>query len=259
MGIYPQYAVVDPANNFREGHDQFAHTPSKPFVVIHPNSSLGQRPEALRIEIDLDGRSFQHQFIFYGLLLETTKPYLCNTCRIPATFLLIIARNITLVKPNILCCDGFIEFNFVEEEDLLQVLNKAIELRHLLLKSVELKLNNDEYADFKDVCKNIVKFSRMQNSFSLRRRIDPPKHLRYGIFTANGEEYIKNKFLEGNEQLFNEFKFGSIEEEIALENELNLNLIDEKKIKGKEYFCEKCQKKFWFEDNVQILKHKKEH
>jgi len=38
-------------------------------------------------------------------------------------------------------------------------------LRHLLLKSVELKLNNDEYADFKDVCKNIVKFSRMQNSF----------------------------------------------------------------------------------------------
>ncbi|CAK5088196.1 unnamed protein product [Meloidogyne enterolobii] len=99
----------------------------------------------------------------------------------------------------------------------------------------------------------------MQNSFSLRRRIDPPKHLRYGIFTANGEEYIKNKFLEGNEQLFNEFKFGSIEEEIALENELNLNLIDEKKIKGKEYFCEKCQKKFWFEDNVQILKHKKEH
>ncbi|CAK5089498.1 unnamed protein product [Meloidogyne enterolobii] len=257
MGIYPQYAVVDPANNFREGHDQFAHTPSKPFVVIHPNSSLGQRPEALRIEIDLDGRSSQHQFIFYGLLLETTKPYLCNTCRIPATFLLIIARNITLVKPNILCCDGFIEFNFVEEEDLLQVLNKAIELRHLLLKSVELKLNNDEYADFKDVCKNIVKFSRMQNSFSLRRRIDPPKHLRYGIFTANGEEYIKNKFLEGNEPLFNEFKFGSVEEEIALENELNL--IDEKKIKGKEYFCEKCQKKFWFEDNVQILKHKKEH
>nr|CAD2174188.1 unnamed protein product [Meloidogyne enterolobii] len=93
MGIYPQYAVVDPANNFREGHDQFAHTPSKPFVVIHPNSSLGQRPEALRIEIDLDGRSSQHQFIFYGLLLETTKPYLCNTCRIPAIFLLIIARN----------------------------------------------------------------------------------------------------------------------------------------------------------------------
>ncbi|CAK5088195.1 unnamed protein product [Meloidogyne enterolobii] len=100
MGIYPQYAVVDPANNFREGHDQFAHTPSKPFVVIHPNSSLGQRPEALRIEIDLDGRSFQHQFIFYGLLLETTKPYLCNTCRIPATFLLIIARNVKKILYN---------------------------------------------------------------------------------------------------------------------------------------------------------------
>ncbi|KAL7071145.1 hypothetical protein ACQ4LE_009428, partial [Meloidogyne hapla] len=253
MGIYPQYAVVDPANNFREGHDQFAHTPSKPFVVIHPNSSLGQRPEALRIEIDHDGRSPQHQFIFYGLLLETTKPYLCNTCRIPATFLLIIARNITLVKPNILCCDGFIEFHFLEEEDLQQTLNKAIELRNLLLKSVELKLNNDEYADCKDVCKKIVKFSRMQNSFSLRRRIDPPKHMRYGIFTADGEEY---KFLdEKGSELICDFTFGSsniIEEEIALENELNKNIFDEKKIKGREYYCEKCQKKLWFEDNVQI-------
>ena len=73
-------------------------------------------------------------------------------------------KQITCVKPNILCCDGFIEFHFIDEA-LEEILHKAIELRTLLLNSVELKLNNDEYADCRELCKKIVKFSRIQHSF----------------------------------------------------------------------------------------------
>jgi hypothetical protein len=62
--------------------------------VLHPNSALGQIPESLDIPKDEQGSSPSHQLIYYGLLLETTKPFLCNSARIPALFLLIAARNV---------------------------------------------------------------------------------------------------------------------------------------------------------------------
>lgn len=77
------------------GHDLFAHTTSKPFVVVHPNSSLGQLPESLQEEGNNKNYLPYRQIIFYGLLLETTKSYLCNSCRIPALFLLFSARNVS--------------------------------------------------------------------------------------------------------------------------------------------------------------------
>lgn len=249
-GLYPQYAVVDPANNFREGFDQFGHTPAKPFVVLHPNSSLGQRPEVLRIEINPEGQSAQHQFIYYGLLLETAKPYLCNSCRIPAIFLLITARNITCVNPCMFCCDGFVEFTFVKEHHMEETLKLALELRTLFQESVQSKLTSDEYTNCRELRRKIIKFSRLSHPFSLRRKIDPGKNQRYGVFSPTGES-LESSIHGIEHETFDE-------DYIALDEELDQK-IDDKNRKGREYYCEACQQTFWFENNVDILKHKKTH
>lgn len=46
-----------------------------------------------------------------------------------------------------------------------ETLRSAMELRSLLLKSVEMKLSNDEYANSHELRKKIVKFSRLDNMF----------------------------------------------------------------------------------------------
>ena len=52
-------------------------------------------------------------------------------------------------------------------------------------------------------------FTRLtKQTFSLRRRIDPPKHMRYGVFTATGEEH---PFLsEKGSVLISDLAFGSL-------------------------------------------------
>ena len=207
-GLYPQYAAVEPTNNFRTGHDQFAHTLAKPFVVLHPNSSLGQVPEALRLDLEKGGRSAFHQLVYYGLLLETTKPYLCNSSRIPFTFLLVTARNVrytipytipvvyivvrvqvTAVNENALSCDGFVELTFDTEHACTKVLRKAVDIREQLLHSIDKKLKMDDYGSYRELEKAIVRFSQYDYPFSVRRMIDPPKGLRCGIFDGEGGDH----------------------------------------------------------------------
>ena len=95
IGLYPQYAIEDAHNNHSDSKEQFAHAANKPFAILHPNSVLGQQPECLSITKDDEGYSSQHQLIFYGLLLETQKPFLCNTTRVPALYLFAFARNVS--------------------------------------------------------------------------------------------------------------------------------------------------------------------
>lgn len=95
VGLYPQLAVEDVHNNHRAGVEQFAHAVQKPFTILHPNSALGQAPEALEVQKDKRGFSTAHSLIFYGLLLETTKPFLCNSARVPALMLVLFARNVS--------------------------------------------------------------------------------------------------------------------------------------------------------------------
>lgn len=97
VGLYPQFAVEDAHNNHRHGSEQFTHAPSKPFTILHPNSTLGQNPEVLNVEKDSNGYSAGHSLIFFGLLLETIKPFLCNVSKTPSLFLPIFARNVSLL------------------------------------------------------------------------------------------------------------------------------------------------------------------
>lgn len=112
--LYPQLGILDQYNSYKIGADVMLHTKSKPFVILHPNGCLAQDPEILCITEDKEGGSANHQLIFYSLLLETTKPYVVNTLRVPAM------HTMFLVAPSIetssdfrrIVCDNFIEFTF---------------------------------------------------------------------------------------------------------------------------------------------------
>ncbi|KAI1724583.1 EF hand associated domain-containing protein [Ditylenchus destructor] len=237
-GLYPQFALIDPSNNFKVGHDQFAHCPTKPFCVIHPNSALGQTPEVLQIDHDSEGRSSLHQFLFFGLLLETAKSYLCNSSRIPALYLLINARNVTTTASNVISCDGFVEFHFMKEADAWDVLEKTCEIRRQFSDAITMKLCNDDYGNRRDLEKKIVNFAKLSYQFSIRRKVDPSKNIPCGIFDTDGEEHSlalteqANKFMDEEE----------MEQDKQLDEEFDAKKTDEEKLRGREIFCEICNK-----------------
>jgi len=101
----------------------------------------------------------------------------------------------------------------------------------------------------------------------LRRKIDPGKNQRYGVFSPTGES-LESSIHGIEHETFDEVRRNSryvvwnnkkmIKDYIALDEELDQK-IDDKNRKGREYYCEACQQTFWFENNVYILKHKKTH
>ncbi|KAH7707080.1 hypothetical protein AAVH_25691 [Aphelenchoides avenae] len=91
--------------------------------------------------------------------------------------------------------------------------------------------------------------------FSIKRLVNPPKNLPSGIFTQSGDEYVM--FEKADD--YDTEKAPKTEAEIELDEQLEEKKVDEKKLGGREYFCDECQKKLWFENNVGILKHKRSH
>ena len=92
-GLYPQIALPDEYNPAKAASEQLFHTRVKPFNVLHPNGIFASYPEYLNIDnmdiINVPGFpskypvSFKHQVLVYLSLLETNKPYLINTIRMP--------------------------------------------------------------------------------------------------------------------------------------------------------------------------------
>lgn len=79
---------------FQSLNEQLFHTKTKGFVGLHPQSYFGSHPECLQlqdsdIEVPPDGYyskrplSCKHQLLCFLTLLETTKPFLLNTIRMP--------------------------------------------------------------------------------------------------------------------------------------------------------------------------------
>lgn len=119
--LYPQFGILDQHNSYRLGSDLMLHTKSKPFVILHPNGCLAQDPEILCITEDSQGGSANHQLIFYSLLLETTKPYVVNSLRVPAlmTMLLLAPTVDTSVDFRRIVCDEFVEFTLKVSKKVL--------------------------------------------------------------------------------------------------------------------------------------------
>ncbi|KAI8434126.1 hypothetical protein MSG28_012256 [Choristoneura fumiferana] len=169
--LYPQLAVADEYNhckvkmnrepNISLNHDLFLkllppvpqklqsvseqlyHTWSKPFVFLHPTSYFGKNPRALQLsETDIQTElppgyesklavSAKHQILCYLSLLETTKPYVVNSMRMPAAqTLLLLSHSIdTNIGFSRIVCDSWLLLEFPFPETGLNLLLKATKLR----------------------------------------------------------------------------------------------------------------------------------
>ncbi|XP_045538727.1 probable ATP-dependent RNA helicase DHX34 [Papilio machaon] len=141
--LYPQVAIADEFNHCKSVSDQLYHTYSKPFVFLHPTSYFGKNGRILQLtegDIQTDTPpgyksklplSARHQLLCYLSLLETTKPYIVNSMRMPAAqTLLLLSHSIdTNSGFTRLVCDSWLLLEFPYPETGLNLLLKAIKLR----------------------------------------------------------------------------------------------------------------------------------
>ncbi|CAK1581156.1 unnamed protein product [Parnassius mnemosyne] len=141
--LYPQVAIADEFNHCKSVSEQLYHTWSKPFVFLHPTSHFGKHPKTLQLtEADIQTElppgyksklpvSARHQLLCYLSLLETTKPYIVNSMRMPAAqTLLLLSHSIdTNMGFTRIVCDSWLLLEFPYPETGLNLLLKAAKLR----------------------------------------------------------------------------------------------------------------------------------
>ncbi|CAK1542274.1 unnamed protein product [Leptosia nina] len=141
--LYPQIAVADEFNHCKSVSEQLYHTWSKPFVFLHPTSFFGKHGRVLQLcdeDIQTDPPpgyksklplSSRHQILSYLSLLETTKPYIVNSMRMPAAqTLLLLAHSIdTNFAFTRIICDSWLLLEFPYPETGLNLLFKASKIR----------------------------------------------------------------------------------------------------------------------------------
>ncbi|XP_031621594.1 probable ATP-dependent RNA helicase DHX34 [Contarinia nasturtii] len=154
-GLYPQVAISDEINHLKAPGQQFYHTEKKPYTSLHPMGFFANNPQILQLTQPEIAEPFgtyrsklplssRHQLLCYLSLLETTKPYLMNTLRMPAaqTLLLFshsIDTNSTFSK---IICDSWLQLEFPQPECGQNLLLKASNLRLTWTKLLENKLES---------------------------------------------------------------------------------------------------------------------
>ncbi|CAO4375068.1 unnamed protein product [Caenorhabditis nigoni] len=192
-GLYPNFSILDPVNKYGYGQEMYSHTRLKPFTQIHPNSSIAQyHPESIDPRQSSEGFSQLHQIPFYGLLLETTKPYICNVMPVPAVYSLLVAQKIVIEEDwTLLIVDDFLELKFRKSEDCRSVILDAKEIRYELTKGLAAKLVGEEGFSSRRLTKYIelLNQSIVEKGIELavKRNIHPPKVLTgIGIHSPDG-------------------------------------------------------------------------
>ncbi|VDD82699.1 unnamed protein product [Mesocestoides corti] len=173
------YRVANKGGAAGPGAEMVFHTPTKAFVALQPNdvfvkhpdclfprSRDGEEPPADRDAADAStsrppsshppprpghkavGSQFatDHQLLAYLDLLETTKPFLVNTIRVPALpILLLNAREIdTNANVTRLVFDRWIEIELLDPEAAQRSLAAAIWLRTSLDRLLQIKLEESQ-------------------------------------------------------------------------------------------------------------------
>ncbi|XP_076818876.1 putative ATP-dependent RNA helicase DHX34 [Clavelina lepadiformis] len=154
-GLYPQLAFPDDCNNYSPDSDQIFHTKNKLFVVLHPNGYFSHHPQELEPtgrednSLKKEGQSghrgllgHRHQLLTYVSLLETTKPYLVNTMRVPALqTLLLFAQSLdTNADCRRIVADGWIEINLVDANAAQSIIASMLQLRNAWDQLLKLRL-----------------------------------------------------------------------------------------------------------------------
>ncbi|PSN45175.1 putative ATP-dependent RNA helicase DHX34 [Blattella germanica] len=169
-GLYPQLAIADEFNYCKSVSEQLFHTKEKPFVSLHPMGYFGNHPQILQLESSnievIQKRGFntkspvsaKHQllcyffalvkvenvpvFLFLRSLLETTKPFLVTTMRMPAVqTLLLFSQTIdTNYDFSKLVCDSWLQMEFPLPDAAMLLLFKAATLRNKWERLLNLRL-----------------------------------------------------------------------------------------------------------------------
>ena len=142
-GLYPQLAVADDFNKFKADSEQLYHTRGKGFTVLHPMGVFANCPDVLRLAdsdiISLPMPQFsgkqavsaRHQLLCFLTLLETNKPYLVNTFRLPAAQALFLFGREIDSDPQFtrFIVDSWLEVRFPDAVSARAVVAAAVDLR----------------------------------------------------------------------------------------------------------------------------------
>ncbi|OAD52775.1 putative ATP-dependent RNA helicase DHX34 [Eufriesea mexicana] len=204
-GLYPQFACADEFNYCKSTNEQLFHTKAKPYIALHPMSFFGNHPQILQLEetdvVSVTGFksktpvSPKHIILTYLSLLETTKPYLVNTLRMPAAqTLLLFAREVdTNSTFSIIVCDSWLELTFPIPDSGQTLLLKATKLRHkwdslLNQRLQDSNTRNDEKHDFSEfeytLTQELIEYMHTTVPYTLKRLL--PADLKT-IYVGNSE------------------------------------------------------------------------
>ncbi|XP_074651789.1 putative ATP-dependent RNA helicase DHX34 [Tubulanus polymorphus] len=139
-GLYPQWAIADETNSYKKDSDQAFHTRQKGFILLHPTSIFATNPDILQPKqpeyeemrgMTKETFSTRNELLVYVSLLETNKPYLINTMRVPAlqTLLLFSASIDTNADMTRILCDGWLELKFKDSDEAQFLVSSVIQLR----------------------------------------------------------------------------------------------------------------------------------
>ncbi|CAF3255377.1 unnamed protein product [Rotaria socialis] len=155
-GLYPQVAIADEFNNYKRDCDQFFHTKTKQFVVLHPTCVFTYDPDNLlpptsaKTTTSSNNKkqvfSNRHELLVYVTLLETNKPYIMNVMRTPAMQTLFLYASTIETNNDFtrILCDQWLEVTFENAETAQGVISSLLLLRNardLLLQMTLQDLN----------------------------------------------------------------------------------------------------------------------
>ncbi|CRK97635.1 CLUMA_CG011020, isoform A [Clunio marinus] len=213
-GLYPQVAISDEFNYCKSMNEQFFHTKSKPYVSMHPMSYFATNYQVLNVaECDIIPKtglymskqplSAKHQLICYLSILETTKPYLMNSIRMPAAqTLLLFAQEIDAnVTFSRVVCDSWLCLDFPFPESGQTLLVKAASLRKRWNDLVSQKLSESqiEHAskskEFEKLERELASYMNCEIFYTIKRLL--PADLKT-IYKGKREEDYEMLVLDPN-------------------------------------------------------------
>ena len=205
-GLYPQLAIADEFNSTKGGLDHLYHTRVKPFNVLHPNSIFASNPEYLEVSdmdvVRVDGVAYspKHQVLVYMSLLETNKPYVVNSVRMPALQTLLLFCHSVESDGDFgrLVFDSWIEMRFADVFQGQVQISKAVMLRQIWKELADLRFSeeeSDEGTELEMALSNgLVDFVHSETAVSIRRLL--PGDLKV-IYNRRPVKDVKDGLVEG--------------------------------------------------------------
>ncbi|KAG5680272.1 hypothetical protein PVAND_009791 [Polypedilum vanderplanki] len=277
-GLYPKIAISDEFNYLKSMNEQFFHTKSKPYISMHPMSYFAKNFQELHVSgnemADKVGiykskypLSSKHQIICYLSILETTKPYLMNSMRMPAAqTLLLFAQEIdcNLTFSRIIC-DSWLCLDFPMPETGQTLVARSSNLRNRWNKLISMKLDNEmgcqvKTEEFDALERDLANFMNCEVVYTIKRLL--PADLK-NLYKGNRHEDCSNLLLNQNPFcedfacIANDVKGGVyVTEHITYgcvdETDWSLNMAEE--IYMTEFECPGCNMIFNM-TNIQKLQH----